>query len=180
MTRPAAITILLATLALFALASGACLAATLTVTSPSFKDGDRAPKGMGCEGGEHSPALTVSGVPAGAKSVAVLVTEIESPKSGAPLWMAYNIPPQPSITIAENQPRARQMKGEGVQLPGPAGKLGYSGPCPPQGVTRRYMIEVFALDSTLELPDNASKRDFLLAVEGRILAKGKLTFRYKK
>jgi len=158
------------------------LAGVLTVTSPSFKDGEKMPRSTGCEGAEHSPALTVSGIPAGTKSLALLMTETDGPKAGTALWMAVNIAPggSGSLTLAENQPKARQMKGEGQQIAPPGGKTGYTGPCPPQGVTRRYLIEVFALDATLDLPESASKQEFLLAVEGRILARGKIGGRYKK
>jgi len=159
--------------------SGAGLAASLTVASPAFKDGDKMPRSAGCEGGDHSPALSVSGTPAGTKTLAILMTEQDSSKPGTALWMAYNLPGTLS-NLPENQPRTRQLKNEGLQLPGPSGKMGYSGPCPPSGITRRYVIEVFALDASLDLPENATKQDFLLAVEGHILAKGKLSGKFKK
>lgn len=159
--------------------SGAGLAASLTVASPAFKDGDKMPRSAGCEGGDHSPALSINGVPEGTKTLAILMTEQDSAKQGAALWMAYNIPGT-TATLPENQPRARQMKGEGLQLQGPGGKMGYNGPCPPTGLTRRYLIEVFALDDALDLPENATKQEFLLAVEGHILAKGKLSGKFKK
>jgi Raf kinase inhibitor-like YbhB/YbcL family protein len=160
--------------------SGACAAATLTVSSPSFKDGEKMPRSASCDGGDHSPALSVSGVPSESKTVAVLMFELDAPKRPAALWMAYNIPAAATVTVAENQPKTRQMKGDGLQLSCAAGKVGYCGPCPPQGATRRYLIEVFALDTALDLPENATKQQFLLAVEGHILAKGKLTGKYKK
>jgi Raf kinase inhibitor-like YbhB/YbcL family protein len=158
---------------------GTGTAASLTVTSPAFKDGDRMPRSVGCEGGEHSPALAFGGVPPGAKTLAILMTEQDSPKAGTALWMAYNIPASASV-LTENQPKARQMKGEGLQLPGACGKPGFCGPCPSAGATRRYVIEVFALDEALDLPENATKQAFLLAVEGHILAKGRLNAKFKK
>ena len=155
-------------------------AQALAVTSPAFKDQDRMPRTAGCEGGEHSPPLVVSGVPSEARTLALIMTELDSPKGGAALWMACDIPAAPGVTIAENQPKARQMKNGGVQLAGPNGRTGYTGPCPPSGVTRRYAIEVFALDTALNLPEAATKQEFLLAVEGHILAMGKITGKFKK
>ena len=157
----------------------AAYATTLTVTSPSFKDGERMPRQAGCEGGDRSPPLQIVGVPDQAKSLAILMTEQDSHKGQQALWMAYNLAPT-FISIAENQPKTRQLKGDGMQLHAASGKLGYSGPCPPSGVTRRYLIEVFALDALLDLPENASKQDFLLAVEGHILARGWISGKYKK
>ncbi|MFZ5427648.1 MAG: YbhB/YbcL family Raf kinase inhibitor-like protein [Thermodesulfobacteriota bacterium] len=159
---------------------GVAQAQQLSVSSPAIKDGDRMQRNLGCEAGEHSPALNVAGVPAEAKTLAVLMTELDAPKGGATLWMAYNIPAAPSVQIAENQPRGRQMKGDGLQLPASGGKPGYSGPCPPPGVTRRYAVEVFALDTALELPETANRQDYLLAIEGHILASGRITGKYKK
>lgn len=153
----------------------------LTVTSPSFKDQDRMPRPLGCEGGEHSPALAVTGTPSEAKTLALIMYELDAPKGGATQWMVCDIPAAPSVTVAENQPRTRQMKGhQGAQLAAAGGRPGYSGPCPPSGVTRRYVVEVFALDTALDLPETATRQEFLLAVEGHILASGKLTGKYKK
>jgi Raf kinase inhibitor-like YbhB/YbcL family protein len=151
----------------------------MTLASPAFKDGDKLPRTASCDGGDRSPALTVNGAPAGSKSLALLVSEVDGHKTRATLWMACNIPPA-TQSIPEHQGRTRQMKPEGLQLNGSNGKLGYSGPCPPSGVTRQYMIEVFALDTTLELPETATRQEFLLALEGHILAKAKLAGKFKK
>lgn len=151
----------------------------LGIASPGFKDGDKLPRTITCDGGDHSPALSISGVPAHAKSLAVLMTEQNPAKDNPTLWMAYNFPPSPPA-IPENQPKTRALKHEAMQLPASNGKMGYSGPCLPPGPTRRYVIEVFALDTLLTLPDQADRRAFLSAVEGHILARGRLTGRYKK
>ncbi|GFK93589.1 Putative lipoprotein LppC [Fundidesulfovibrio magnetotacticus] len=168
----------LAALFLF-LAGAEARASALSVSSPAFKDGERMPRQSGCEGGDRSPPLQVVGVPGEAKSLAILMTEQDSPRGQQPLWIAYNLAPT-YISIAENQPRTRQLKGGGMQIALGNAKPGYTGPCPPAGVTRRYLIEVFALDSLLDLPENATKQDFLLAVEGHILVRGWITGRYKK
>jgi hypothetical protein len=171
--------IVFAALALLAW-SGACAAASLTVASPAFKDGDKMPRAQSCDAGDHSPPLHVSGIPSEAKTLAILMTEQGDPKGSVTLWMTANIPAAPEVQIAENQPHTRQMKGEGVQLEATGGKLGYRGPCPPQGVTRQTLVEVFALDTPLDLPENATREQFLLAVEGHILARGKLAGKYKR
>lgn len=159
--------------------AGAGQAAQLTVSSPAFKDSDKMPRSAGCDGGEHSPALTIASPPAGTVSLAVLMTELDPPRAGAALWIVYNLPPN-TASLPENQPRTRTLKNDALQLPGATGKMGYVGPCQNPGVTKRYAIEVFALDTMLDLSENADKRTFLLAVEGHILARAKMTGRYKK
>lgn len=170
--------ILLAALALL-LWGGAAGARTLTLSSPAFKDGDKMPRSAGCDGGERSPALQVAGAPEGTQTLALLASEMDGGKARATLWMACNLPPA-TQAIAENQPHARQMKPDGVQISLPGGKPGYSGPCPPTGATRHVMIELFALDTSLDLPESATRQEFLLALEGHILARAKLTGKYKK
>jgi len=154
-------------------------AAPLSVTSPAFRDGDKMPRSVGCEGGEHSPALSIVAAPSGTVSLAVLMTELDPPKAGAALWMVYNLPPN-TASLPENQPRTRTLKNDALQLLAASGKMGYTGPCQNPGAFKRYAIEVFALDSMLDLPEGADKPTFLLAVEGHILARAMLTGRYKK
>jgi phosphatidylethanolamine-binding protein (PEBP) family uncharacterized protein len=57
------------------------------------------------------------------------------------------------------------------------GELGYSGPCPANG-RHRYELYVFALDTSIARP--ASKLDFLNAIEGHVLADGKLMGTYQR
>lgn len=162
-----------------ALAAQAAQAAPLSVTCPAFKDNDRMPRSVACEGGERSPALAIDSPPAGTVSLAVLMTEMDPPRAGAALWMVYNLPPG-AASLPENQPRTRALKNDALQLPGASGKMGYSGPCQNPGAVKRYAIEVFALDTMLDLPENADKRALLLAAEGHILARAMLVGRYKK
>ncbi len=165
--------------ALAVCASSPAVAAKLNVVCPAFRDGDKLARSMSCEGGEHSPAMSISGVPEGTVSLAVLLAEADQPRDAATLWMLANIAPN-TQQIPENLPRTRNPKGEWLQFAGTGGKLGYNGPCPPQGATRRYALEVFALDTTLDLPENATRQEFLTALEGHILARIRLTARYKK
>src|SRR5258708_1760024 len=69
----------------------------LTLTSSAFGAGQEIPKKYTCEGGDSSPALAWSGVPAGAKSLALIVDDPDAPDPKAPRmpwvhWVLYNIP----------------------------------------------------------------------------------------
>ena len=56
---------------------------------------------------------------------------------------------------------------------------GYSGPCPPRATgTHRYYIAVYALDTDLNLPASATKKEILAVMEGHVLAQGELMGRY--
>jgi hypothetical protein len=57
------------------------------------------------------------------------------------------------------------------------GRPGYGGPCPPSG-THRYFFKLYALDTTLDLPPEADKKQLLKAMEGHILAQAELMGTY--
>ena len=58
-------------------------------------------------------------------------------------------------------------------------ETGYSGPCPSAG-THTYSFRVFALDTILGLPADASKYDLQYAMAGHILADAELQCQYTK
>ena len=92
-----------------------------TITSPSFKDGERlATKNAGnnkqnpnCVGENVSPALSWANPPAGTKSYTLLMFDPEGrPPGGVSHWVAYGIPV--SVTgfaegeVSPARPRARR------------------------------------------------------------------------
>src|SRR6266850_5979055 len=70
----------------------------LAISSTAFSSNGWIPKQYTCEGGDRSPALQWSGVPAGAKSLVLIVDDPDAPDPKAPKmtwvhWVLYNIPP---------------------------------------------------------------------------------------
>ena len=55
----------------------------------------------------------------------------------------------------------------------------YTGSCPPSG-THRYFFKVFALDTKLDLDDDADKKIVEQALDDHVLAYGELLGLYKK
>jgi Raf kinase inhibitor-like YbhB/YbcL family protein len=136
-----------------------------TVTSPSFRSGAKLPdaqiyQGMGCSGGNTSPALQWRGAPQGTKSFVVTVYDPDAPTgSGWWHWVVYNLPAD-TAALPEGAGRA-----DGAALPAGAvqgrtdfGIPGFGGPCPPVGdKPHRYRFTVHALKiEKLELPADAS------------------------
>ena len=69
----------------------------LTISSPAFAAGHEIPSDYTCEGADISPPLAFSGVPAGAKSLALIVDDPDAPDPAAPKmtwvhWVLYNLP----------------------------------------------------------------------------------------
>ncbi|MGH8583361.1 MAG: YbhB/YbcL family Raf kinase inhibitor-like protein, partial [Gammaproteobacteria bacterium] len=72
-------------------------AMSLTLTSSAFAHNGEIPIQYTCEGKDLSPPLAWSGVPAGAKSLALIVDDPDAPDPAAPKltwvhWVLYNIP----------------------------------------------------------------------------------------
>ena len=90
---------------------------TMSLRSSSFNDGRIIPSKHTCEGDDVSPALTWSGVPAGVKSLALIVDDPDAPDPKAPKmtwvhWVVYDIPPSvtglPAAVTKNHLPRRRQ------------------------------------------------------------------------
>src|SRR5947207_1205789 len=69
----------------------------LTLSSTAFKNAGPIPAAYTCDGQDRSPNLIWDGVPAGAKSLALIVDDPDAPDPKAPKrvwvhWVLYNLP----------------------------------------------------------------------------------------
>jgi Raf kinase inhibitor-like YbhB/YbcL family protein len=132
--------------------------AAFTLTSPDLASGKFDNKfilnGFGCTGGNVSPALEWSNVPAGTKSLALQVHDPDAPTgSGFWHWAVYNIPPTATGLAqgAGNSPEGLPAPAFGGNTDfldtGATGANGnYGGPCPPEGDTpHHYNFVLYAL-----------------------------------
>lgn len=110
--------------------------------------------GFGCSGGNVSPALAWSGVPAGTKSLALQIHDPDAPTgSGFWHWAVYDISPNTTGLArgAGNNPASLPAGAYGGQTDfrdtGATGVNGnYGGPCPPAGdAPHRYVFTLYAL-----------------------------------
>ncbi|MFZ2506917.1 MAG: YbhB/YbcL family Raf kinase inhibitor-like protein, partial [Steroidobacteraceae bacterium] len=72
-------------------------AMAIAMTSTAFTHEGPIPKLYTCQGKDISPALAWSGLPAGTKSLALIVDDPDAPDPAAPKmtwvhWVLYNIP----------------------------------------------------------------------------------------
>jgi len=151
---------------------------SLSMKSPAFADGDPIPKKHSCQGEDVSPALTWDGIPAEAKSIALIVDDPDAPGGTWVHWLAYNIPPS-TQGLPEAVP-GRKVGEDGMkQGRNDFGRISYGGPCPPPGKAHRYFFKIYALDAILDLEAGASRAQLEAAMKSRILAEGRLvgTFR---
>lgn len=142
----------------------------LNLTTPAFVAGANIPTKYTCKGENVSPSLSISGRPAGLKSLALIMHDPDAVSGDFTHWTLWNINPQ-TTQIAENSLPAGTAEGTTS-----FGKPGYGGPCPPAGTgTHRYMFELYALDLVLNLPITAQRPQLETAMQGHILAKAQLT-----
>jgi Raf kinase inhibitor-like YbhB/YbcL family protein len=142
----------------------------MKITSPDFSNNEMIPKKFTCDGEDVSPGLVIEGVPARAKSLALVVDDPDAPMGTWVHWVVYDIPPLGRIG---------QNGIPGKQGTNDFGKRKYGGPCPPSG-THRYFFKLFALDAMLDLQEGLSKKELEHSLQGHILEKAELVGLYKR
>ena len=156
-----------------------------TITSTSFKDGERfATKFAGnnksnpnCVGENVSPALSWSNPPAGTQSFALLMHDPDAPTgSGWWHWVVYNIPASvSSLPAGAGDPQKNLLPAGAVQGRTDFGTSGYGGPCPPPGKPHRYYLRLYALKvAKLDVPADATAAYIGFMVRTQSLAKAEL------
>lgn len=138
------------------------------LASDAFIDGATIPALYTCKGKNISPPLTITNIPNGAKSLALIMHDPDAPNGDFTHWLVWNI--SPGVTkIAENS-----VPPDSVQGTTSFGGQKYGGPCPPSG-THHYIFDLYALNTTLDLSARANRQDLQSALAGRIIAETKLT-----
>jgi len=150
----------------------------IKVKSEAFEEGGMIPKKYTCDGEDASPPLSWTGVPEGTKALALICDDPDAPVGTWVHWVIFNIPPD-TTGLSENIPPERVLESGARQGRNDFGNIGYGGPCPPRG-THRYYFKLYALDKKVDLEPGATKDGLLKAMEGHILAEGRLMGRYKR
>jgi len=145
----------------------------LTITSPAFRTGELIPSKFTCDGQDVNPALAIGNVPAGTKSLALIMDDPDAPNGTWVHWVLWNIDPA-MREIKENSVPAGAKPGTNDFR-----KTSYGGPCPPPG-THRYFFKMYALDTMLDLGSGATKAALEKEMKGHVLAQGELMGRYKR
>ena len=154
----------------------------MEITSPAFDNDALMPHRFAVEGGDVSPPLTWAGVPEGAKSLVLIVEDIDIPiplKKTWVHWIVYDIPPT-SPGLPEGIAHAASVPGGGTQGRTSYLGRGWGGPNPVGGV-HRYIFQLCALDINLGIPARmAGLSRIRTLMRGHVLVEARLTGRYKK
>lgn len=150
--------------------------AILSISSPAFAAGGAIPLRHSAYGEGVSPPLRWSGLPAGTRSLALMMEDPDA-TSARPFvhWLAWNIDP-----AAAGLPEGLSGDGE-LQQPvamrqgrNNRRSSGYFGPRPPGARPHHYHFQLFALDARLDLAPGSDREALLAAMNGHVLAKGDL------
>jgi hypothetical protein len=129
-----------------------------------------------CMGDDSSPRLSIKG--AKGSSMALIMDDPDAPSGTYVHWVMWNM--RPMDLIIENIPREARMVSPFAARQGKntARKTGYMGPCPPKGRPHRYYFKIYVLDTELQLPDGAEKKELEKAMEGHIIQYGEAMATY--
>jgi Raf kinase inhibitor-like YbhB/YbcL family protein len=161
---------------------GSTMNSVMELTSTSFAHQGEIPIRHTCEDRDISPALAWKGLPAGARSLALIVDDPDAPDPKAPKmtwvhWVIYNIPPDaPGLVEGVTTKALPPGTLEGTS---DFKRTGWGGPCPPIG-RHRYFFKLYALDSVLPDLGKPKKEALLKAMEGHIIAQAELIGTYQK
>lgn len=140
----------------------------MNLASPSFANDASIPAKHARDGDNLSPPLTISGVPDAARSLALILEDIDSPMGIFTHWVVWNVPSD-TTGIAEGMlPAEAEVGMNGF------GEVRYDGPCPPSG-RHRYRFRLLALDQTLDAPTGDRKDQIAADMAGCVITEATLT-----
>ncbi len=138
------------------------------MTSSAFAEGGPIPVKYTCKGENVSPPLIVRDVPAGAVSLALIMHDLDAPISDFLHWTVWNLKTDLPFLVENELPKGA------LQGTNDAGKIGYTGPCPPSG-THHYQFDLFALNAQLNVSNGANRQVVEKAIADHTIAKTTLT-----
>lgn len=145
----------------------------MKIICPTFANNCPIPQEFTCDGQDTSPRLVFSDIPENAVSLALVLHDPDAPAGDWVHWLVWNISPK-TTSIDEGE-----VPPEAIEGTTSAGSQGYHGPCPPSG-THHYIFDLYALDTSLKLPAQATVADLKTAMTNHILGQASLTGIYAR
>lgn len=146
-------------------------------TSAAFSTDGTIPSLYTCDGQNINPMLSWSDVPVETKSFVLIMEDPDVPRNLRPdglfvHWLAWNIP-------ATTRAIGEHAEPDGVIGKNTSGRLGYTGPCPPDR-SHRYFFRIYALDTELIVPSTATKGEIVKVMTGHVLDQAEFMARYQR
>lgn len=142
----------------------------LRVSSPAFTAGGRIPGKYTCHGYNISPPLHIDHIPAAAKSMVIVTSNLRYTKHHTQTqWIVWNVP----VTH-----RIKEGSAAGVRGLNSYNRHTYDGPCPCKGKDV-FDFKVYAVDCVLNISPESDRGDLEKAIAGHVLAVGAVTGTYE-
>jgi hypothetical protein len=149
-----------------------------SIRAASLVPGSVLPDVYTCKGASESPEVTWDGVPAGTKSLALILDDPDAPGGRFTHWLVFNIPPD-SRGLPRAQPNAKVLANGAQQGETSGGSRGYYPPCPPIGTSHRYVFRLYAVDMDITQP-TADRESIDWALTDHTLAKTEFTTTFRR
>jgi Raf kinase inhibitor-like YbhB/YbcL family protein len=149
----------------------------LTLTTPAFADGTDIPTQYTQVAGNMvmSPRLDWTNAPANTQTFLLLMHDPDVSKNRTTddqtHWIIWNIPGA-AKGLPENVPGQATLPDGSVQGKNGGDTVGYRGPgAPATGPRHHYTLELFALDTKLDLGPDTPRADVMKAINGHVVGK---------
>lgn len=152
---------------------------SFSLSSTAFNQDSSIPQEYSCLGKNISPDLSWENPPEATKSFALTVVDPDAPNGSFTHWIVYNIP-ETQKEFSKDTPIRPKLKNGAIQGINSYGRIGYKGPCPPKQEKHRYFFTLYAVDSMLVLPSEASHAELIDALKDHVLAKAELMGYFQK
>ena len=151
---------------------GQSVISNMKISSSAFQNNDSIPSKYTCDGSDIIPPLNFSDIPAGTKSLTLIMDDPDAPSGTWDHWIVFNMSPD-----------TKEIK-EGIEPVGLHGltsskELLYGGPCPPDK-EHRYFFKLYALDTVLNLSEGSTKREIESSMQGHIIEQAELMGKYNR
>ena len=159
-------------------ASSTASPGAFSIRAASLVPGSVLPDVYTCKGASESPEVTWDGVPAGTKSLALILDDPDAPGGRFTHWLVFNIPPD-SRGLPRAQPNAKVLANGAQQGETSGGSRGYYPPCPPIGTSHRYVFRLYAVDMDITQP-TADRESIDWALTDHTLAQTEFTTTFRR
>lgn len=136
----------------------------------AFAEQEDIPVAYTCMGANISPPLTIDDVPAGSRTLVLVLEDADASPVPWIHWLVFNMPAT-TRGVEEGHTPAGGIEGLANNH-----SFGYEGPCPKyfRGI-HHYRLRLFAVDILLDLPAASAWESVEGAMEGHILGQTEVT-----
>ena len=159
----------------------------MTLTSAAWPDGGQIPAKHSQPGGDVSPALGWTNAPEATVSFVLIVHDLDAVTGGGAddllHWLVWNIPGS-ARALPEHVPQGATL-ADGMRQTSATGP-NYRGPAAPaSGPPHHYVFELFALDTSIDVPavgasPAQTRAAVAAAMAGHVRGKGVYTGTFKR